>query len=1084
MKRVYIFIISVFTVISAFAQKPDWENLSVLEINREPARADFVPYQTEGQALQGVREQSPWFLSLNGVWKFHWVPRPEERPMDFYRTDFDDVDWKNIPVPSNWEMQGYGTPIYVSSGYSFKINPPKVTSEPPKNYTAFKERNPVGSYRHYFRLPDGWNRRKVFIHFAGVQSAFYLWINGSKVGYSQGSMEPAEFDITQYVKPGENQLEVEVYKYCDGSYLEDQDMWRMGGIQREVYLFSTDNVRIADFAVRTNLDKAYKNATLQISPKLLSYQGDTLIGWSVQAQLYDANNQPVFAKVLTQDAEPILNLEHKAVVMNDRNPQRGHAKFAWLEAEIPNPAKWSAETPNLYTLVLSLVDKNKKTVETASCKVGFRSIEIKNGQLLVNGNPVRLRGTNRHENEPATGKATSYEYMVKDIQLMKQCNINAVRTCHYPNNTLWYELCDQYGLYVMDEADIEEHGLRGTLASDPQWHAAFLDRAVRMAERDKNHPSVICWSMGNEAGYGPNFAAISAWLKEFDPTRFIHYEGAQGTPTDPATVDVISRFYPRVQEEYLNPNIAEGSDKERPENARWERMLSIAQSKEDSRPVLTSEYAHAMGNAIGNLKEYWDEIYSNPRMLGGFIWEWADEGLYKTTADGKRFVAYGGDFGDEPNLKAFCLKGLVSSDRTPWPKFYQVKKIYQPVLIEAGKMKPGETTVLITSRNHFLNLNDFEATWTLYCNGKTVQSGVLPSTDIPAGEKREISVPVQTIKNPVAGGDYQLRIGYRLKKDELWAKRGFEVAFEQLKMEVATPALLIEKHEGKLVWSQTDGTISIQGRGFSAAFDCKEATLTSLKYSGREMLVSAPVFQGFRAPTDNDRGFGNWLAKDWTAAGLDNLQRKADSCDIVEKAANYLKISTISRSIAKNGYFLHRALWTIYADGVIEVDNTFVPQGELPEMPRLGVVMSLNKDLEQFTWYGHGPYENYIDRKESCPVGLYKSTVTEQYVAYDHPQETGNKENVSWLQLTNKSGRGIEVKALEGNMSATAIHYTANDLYQASHAYLLKPRPETVLSLDAAMLGLGNSSCGPGVLKKYAIEKKEYKLKFEIKPVR
>jgi len=673
---------------------------------------------------------------------------------------------------------------------------------------------------------------------------------------------------------------------------------------------------------------------------------------------------------------------------------------------------------------------------------------------------------------------------VKDIQLMKQCNINAVRTCHYPNNTQWYELCDQYGLYVMDEADIEEHGLRGTLASEPQWHAAFLDRAVRMAQRDKNHSSVICWSMGNEAGYGPNFAAISAWLKEFDPTRFIHYEGAQGTPTDPASVDVISRFYPRVQEDYLNPNIAEGSDKERPENARWERMLSIAQSKEDSRPVLTSEYAHAMGNAIGNLKEYWDEIYSNPRMLGGFIWEWADEGLYKTTADGKRFVAYGGDFGDEPNLKAFCLKGLVSSDRTPWPKFYQVKKIYQPVLIEAGKMKPGETTVLITSRNHFLNLNDFEATWTLYCNGKTVQSGVLPSTDIPAGEKREISVPVQTIKNPVAGGDYQLRIGYRLKKDELWAKRGFEVAFEQLKMEVATPALLIEKHEGKLVWSQTDGTISIQGRGFSAAFDCKEATLTSLKYSGREMLVSAPVFQGFRAPTDNDRGFGNWLAKDWTAAGLDNLQRKADSCDIVEKAANYLKISTISRSIAKNGYFLHRALWTIYADGVIEVDNTFVPQGELPEMPRLGVVMSLNKDLEQFTWYGHGPYENYIDRKESCPVGLYKSTVTEQYVAYDHPQETGNKENVSWLQLTNKSGRGIEVKALEGNMSATAIHYTANDLYQASHAYLLKPRPETVLSLDAAMLGLGNSSCGPGVLKKYAIEKKEYKLKFEIKPVR
>jgi beta-galactosidase len=1083
MKQIQITLLFLSFFLSAFSQKPDWENQSVLEINREAARADFIPFQTENQALQGVRDNSPWYMSLNGNWKFNWVPRPEQRPLDFYRTDFDDSNWKTIPVPSNWEMQGYGTPIYVSSGYPFKIDPPRVTSEPPKNYTAYKERDPVGSYRHTFRLPDNWKDRKVFIHFAGVQSAFYIWINGQKVGFSKGSMETSEFDITTYVKPGDNQLAVEVFKYCDGSYLEDQDMWRMGGIQREVYLFSTGNVRISDFGVRTILDKDYKNATLQIAPKLKSYQGDTLKGWNLQAQLFDANNQPVFTKALNQNAEPVLNIDHKASVMNERNPQRGPAKFAWIEAQVPNPAKWTAETPNLYTLVLSLIDKNQKVVETVSCKVGFRSLEVKNGQFLVNGKPIRLRGVDRHEHDPATGKTISYERMEQDVRLMKQANINAVRTTHYPNNTQWYDLCDRYGIYVMDEADIEEHGLRGTLASDPQWQADFLDRPIRMAERDRNHPCVIFWSMGNEAGYGPNFAAISAWLKDFDPTRFIHYEGAQGTPTDPPTVDVISRFYPRVQEEYLNPNIAEGSDKERPENARWERLLSIAQNPVDNRPVLTSEYAHAMGNAIGNLKEYWDEMYSHPRMLGGFIWEWVDEGLYKKNAEGKQFVAYGGDFGDIPNLGTFSIKGLVYADRTPSPKFYQVKKIYQPVLIEPGNMSAGATTVWITNRHHFVNLNDFQADWSLMCDGKVIQSGIL-ATDIPAGEKREIAIPVQSIKHPVAGGDYQLRVGYRLKKDELWEKQGYEFAFEQLKLNVAVPPVVAEKHIGKLSWSKVDDKIALQGKGFSAEFDCRLASLTSLKYNGKEMLVSAPVFQGFRAPTDNDRGFGNWLAKDWKQAGLDSLRRVVDSCEIIDHSDSYIKIKTTSRSLAKQGYFIHRAVWTVYADGTIDMENAFVPQGVLPELARLGVVMSFSKDLEQFEWYGNGPIENYVDRLESCPVGRYSGTVTGQYVAYPHPQETGNKENVRWLTLTDKAGKGIQIKALSEKMSATALHFTANDLYKADHAYQLKARPETVLSLDAAMLGLGNSSCGPGVLKKYAIEKREYKLKFEIKPVR
>lgn len=1082
MKNILTLLFLVISAQSAFAQfdKPDWENLSVLEINREPARATFIPYADSKQALSANREKSPWFLSLNGDWRFYWVPRPEERPIDFYKTDFNDKSWKTIPVPSNWEMQGYGTPIYVSAGYPFKIDPPRVTGEPKAEYTSFRERNPVGSYRHSFTLPSNWKDRRTFIHFAGVQSAFYIWINGVKVGYSQGSMEPAEFDITDYVKAGTNQLAVEVYRWCDGSYLEDQDMWRTSGIHREVFLYSTADVRISDFAVRTILDKDYKDASLQIKPEIKSYNGDKLEGWNLEAQLYDADNSSVFGTQLQQDALPVLNADNKAAVLNDRTPQRGPAKFAWMEAAVSNPLKWTAETPNLYTLVLSLVDDKKQVVEVISCKVGFRSVEVKDGQVLVNGNPVRLRGVNRHEHDPATGRSVSYKRMEQDIKLMKQANINAVRTAHYPNNPQWYELCDRYGLYVMDEADIEEHGLRGKLAGDPAWHAAFMDRAIRMAERDKNHPSIICWSMGNESGYGPNFAAISAWLKDFDPTRFIHYEGAQGNP-DPKTVDVISRFYPRVQNEYLNPNIAEGEDKERAENARWERLLSIARDTIDNRPVLTSEYAHAMGNALGNFKEYWDEIYSNRRMLGGFIWDWVDQGLYKTDENGIRFMAYGGDFGDKPNLKAFCFNGIVFAEREATPKYYEVKKVYQPMKVEFSK---GDKNIIsVTNRNHFINLNDYEIRWKIIADGDTLQQGVFTGIDIPAGMTGEISVPFKKI-SVKPDTDYWLRISFHLKEGQLWADRGYEIGFEQLNL-----GLRQDKTENRSNVTfksivKENGVIEMDGKTFSMVFDLKEGILSSLKYDNNEMIVSPLIFQGYRAPVDNDKGFGNWLAKDWKDQGLDSLKRTLKFAGITGESEQFVKIKTIAESHAKAGWFVHEVIYTIWGDGRIDVSNTFTPSGTLPELPRLGVVMSLNQDLENMKWYGHGPYENYSDRKESCPVGIYTSTVTEQYVPYPVPQETGNKEDIKWVQLTNKAGKGIRFTCVSERMSGSALHFTAGDLDMASHAYLLKPRKEVVLSLDAIMLGLGNSSCGPGVLKKYAIEKRPYTLNFTIEPLR
>ena len=712
----------------------DWENNHVLQINREPARAAFIGYNQK----PGDRS-----ISLNGTWKFRWTPVPQERIADFYRTDFNDSSWKDFPVPANWEVNGYGTPIYVSAGYPFRIDPPQVMSEPKVSYTTYKERNPVGQYRRNFILPDDWNGSgQTFLRFDGVMSAFYVWINGQRAGYSQGSMEPSEFRITPYLRPGKNQIAIEVYRYSDGSYLEDQDFWRMSGIQRDVTLYHTPDIRMNDVTIRTIADANYRNFTLQADPEFSVYNKERGEGYTLIAELLDKQGKSIASKRV--EVAPILNLDHKAALMNEWNPQRGPRKMGRISMQIPNPLQWTAETPNLYTLRFTLSDADRKEVERVTQPVGFRSIEIKDGQMFINGKPIRFRGVNRHEHDPRLGRVMTEERMLQDILLMKQANINAVRTSHYPNHPRWYQLCDSLGLYVMDEADIEEHGLRGTLASTPDWHAAFLDRAVRMAERDKNHPSVVMWSMGNESGYGPNFAAISAWLHDFDPTRPVHYEGAQGLngEPDPGTVDVISRFYTRTMDEYLNPGIAEGEDKERAENARWERLLAIAQRTNDNRPVMTSEYAHCMGNALGNFKEYWDEIYSNKRMLGGFIWDWVDQGIYKQTADGKTMVAYGGDFGDTPNLKAFCFNGVVMSDRETTPKYWEVKHVYQTVQLT---MDNGQLTII--NRNHHIGTNDYRFLWSLIVDGKERQKGELTVPNIAPGDSTRIPLPPLSIVN-------------------------------------------------------------------------------------------------------------------------------------------------------------------------------------------------------------------------------------------------------------------------------------------------------------------------------------------------
>ena len=1077
--KIYTLLFGLLLPIQPSAQTVhDWENHHVLQINREPARAAFTPFHAQ---------KGDCSICLDGTWKFRWTPVPDERIVEFYQTDFNDKDWVGFPVPANWEVNGYGTPIYVSAGYPFKIDPPRVMGEPKVDYTTYKERNPVGQYRRSFQLPAGWEARgQTFLRFEGVMSAFYVWINGERVGYSQGSMEPSEFNITNYLHAGENQIALEVYRYSDGSYLEDQDFWRFGGIHRSIHLLHTPDIRIRDYAVRTlPVSTDYQDFILQIDPQFSVYRGMTGKGTTLQGVLKDASGREI--ATLKGDVEDILDLEHKAGRMNEWYPQRGPRKLGRMSATIKSPKRWTAETPYLYKLHLTLLTAEGEVIEQVEQSVGFRSVEIRNGQLLVNGAPVRFRGVNRHEHDPRTARVMSEERMLQDILLMKQANINAVRTSHYPNVSRWYELCDSLGLYVMDEADIEEHGLRGILASTPDWHAAFLDRAVRMAERDKNHPSIVMWSMGNESGYGPNFAAISAWLHDFDPTRPVHYEGAQGAggEPDPKTVDVISRFYTRVKQEYLNPGIAEGEDKERAENARWERLLEIAERTNDNRPVMTSEYAHSMGNALGNFKEYWDEIYSNPRMLGGFIWDWVDQGIYKTLPDGRIMVAYGGDFGDKPNLKAFCFNGLLMSDRETTPKYWEVKKVYSPVelRVESGELR-------VTNRNHHTDLSQYRCLWTLSIDGKQKDQGEITLPEVAPGESETIPLPVSIAGKKAsakATSDLRLTISFILKRDALWAKAGHEVAWEQFCIQEG--ALLSSKLEnrGRLKLRADEEHLSISGSGFSIQWE-KNATgsLTSLTYHGKEMLAHPadfplqPVTQAFRAPTDNDKSFGNWLAKDWSLHQMDNPRISLDSFkhEVREDGAVIVRVQTRNRY--KEGAIVTTSLYTILSDGTIDLKTTFQPQGILPELPRLGIAFCLSSDYNTFIWQGRGPQDNYPDRKTSAAVGLWKGSVADQYMHYPRPQDSGNKEEVRLLMLTDRHGKGIRVDAVEDVFSASALHYTAQDLYKETHDCNLKPRSEIILSLDAAVLGLGNSSCGPGVLKKYAIDKKEHTLHIRI----
>ncbi len=1015
----------------------DWENPAMFGQNKEPGHCTLMPYPDVPTALACRREASPYYQSLDGNWKFNWVRNPAERPLDFYQPNYDVSGWKEIPVPSNWQRHGYGQPIYLNIRYPYPVDPPHI----PHDY------NPVGSYRRQFTVPSSWDGREVFLHFDGVKSAFYVWINGEMVGYSQDSMTPAEFNVTEYLQPGDNTVAVEVYRWSDGSYLEDQDMWRLSGIYRGVYLFAAPEVHIRDFFVRSTLDDLCENGILAIRPRLATYGDISTRGWTVQAQVHDAEQTAVLDEPLSIDVGRILNESY---------PQRDNVPFALLEATVPNPKKWSAEVPNLYTLVLTLHDRAGNVVEAESCRIGFRKVEIKAGQLMINGTSIKLFGVNRHEHDPDHGRAIPVSRMLQDIKLLKQNNINAVRTSHYPDNPVWYDLCDQYGIYLIDEANLETHGVGGLLSNDPSWHGAFVERAVRMVERDKNHPSIIFWSLGNESGCGPNHAAMAAWIHDYDPTRPIHYEGAVGTPKDPYYVDIISRMYARIHE-----------------------IVAIATNPIDDRPMVLCEYAHAMGNSVGNLKEYWDAIRSHARLIGGFIWDWADQGLRERADDGSMFWAYGGDYGDNPNDGNFCCNGLVQPDRTPNPSLYEVKKVYQRIHVTPVDLEAGVVTV--ENEYDFMALDFVAGAWELTRDGAVIQQGELPPLTLAPKAKQNVTIPLQR-PEPLAGAEYWLKVTFTLAQDTPWAEAGHVVAWDQLQVPVAVPALPVAELATMrpVELRQEANAYVVNGANFKITVGNGSGAIESLVF-GRTELMAAPLVPNFwRVPIDNDNGNGMPRRQGvWRDAGPN---RTVESVAARQLAPQLVRVTAAATLPVGEGT-RYLTTYDIYGNGEILVEVSLRPSGEnIPDLPRLGMQMAVPAPFSTMSWFGRGPHESYWDRKTGQAVGLYSGPVEEQIHVYVRPQENGNKTDVRWMLLTDRRGAGLMAIGMP-TLDVSAWPFSMEDLEKATHINKLPRRDFVTVNLDYKQMGVGgDDSWGARTHPEYTLPARDYTYRFRLRP--
>jgi beta-galactosidase len=967
----------------------DWENSTLFEINKERAYATMIPLGLQEPNLNLSKESSPFVQMLNGNWKFNWAPKPADRPIDFFKTDYDISAWKEIPVPANWQLHGYGIPIYTNIVYPFKMDPPYIQHD----------NNPVGSYRHTFSVPESWEGKEIFLYFDGVKSAFYLWVNGVKVGYSQGSMTPAEFNISSYLNSGENILAVEVYRWSDGSYLEDQDMWRLSGIYRDVYMYAAPKQRISDFYITTDLDAQYRNAELKIATDIKNSSESEASNYKLKAYVFEKGDSQSNAKVILSSSVQV---------------EAGREVTINLAKKFKSAKLWSAEIPNLYTLVLELLDESGTIVERVGTHFGFREVEIRGGEFFVNGQSILFKGVNRHEHDPDRGRAITRESMVKDILLMKQNNINAVRCSHYPNQPVWYQLCDEYGLYLIDEANVESHGIsygKDLLpGSDPNWTAAVVARAERMVERDKNHPSVVIWSLGNEAGHGDNFFKMADRIRELDPTRPVHYRQMN------EAADMDSQTYPTPE---------------------W--IIKRAQEK-PNRPFLMNEYAHAMGNSMGNLQEYWDAIEEYPALIGGFIWDWVDQGLRHKTENGIEFFAYGGDYGDKPNDDNFCINGLVSPDRVPNPSLYQVKKVYQNISVKL--IDPQQAKVKIHNKYNFLNISEFNIEWEIMEDGTRIESGELGNLNIAPGKTKEVSVPYKSDFD--LSKEYFLKLGFTLKEEKSWAEKGYVVAWDQFSLQTPGQSnFKVISEGGKLTLSDSGNNFMIKGDNFQASFSRDKGELLALKYRDQEMLSAALIPNFWRVPTDNDMGHDFQITSGaWRTAAQDRLVKKVD---IKEYGGDSIQIDVLtSLPVFAIPY---QTTYMVYNSGAIRVTCSMDIGMKIPELPRFGVQLQIPDELSNMSWYGRGPQETYQDRKTGAAFGFYSGKVDDQVYPYIYPQENGNKTDVRWVSFTNGKGQGIKITGLP-KVDVSAWPYTMSELEKATHDYQLQNESFYSVQLD------------------------------------
>ena len=1031
---------------------PFWENPTVFNINQEVPHVPVVPFPDSASFLTNETKDSPFYQSLNGAWKFHWVDKPVDRPIDFYKMDFDTAHWGEIQVPAHWELNGYSYPIYVNDRYPFHKNPPFI----PHDF------NPVGSYVKEFEVSEDWDNREIFIQFSGVKSASYYWINGEFLGYNQDSKTPVEFNLTKYLKKGKNTIAVEVYRWSDGSYIECQDFWRMSGMTRDVFLWSAPKTYIRDYFIQADLVDDYKNGLLSVEIEL----SENTINGSIECMLSEIQHSGIS--------------HQKEIPFNSTTSTKVH-----FQHPIKNPKKWTAETPNLYQLTLTVKDDNGKIIGVTGCKVGFRKIEIKHAQLHINGTPITIKGVNRHEHDEVNGQIVTEESMLLDIQLMKQYNFNAVRCSHYPNAARWYELCDEYGLYVVDEANIESHGIGkvtfdydntvdfisdgteslASTAKNPAWKAAHLDRTKRMFERTKNHASIITWSLGNEAGNGENLEACYDWLKERDTTRPVQYEQAM----EERNTDIVCPMYP-------SPEHLEGYAKKRP-----------------TKPLIMCEYAHAMGNSLGNFINYWEVINKYPVLQGGFIWDWHDQGLVKYNEDGEKYWAFGGDYGpaDVPSDANFCLNGLLFPDRTPHPHLWEVKKVYQNIAFKAINIREGE--IEIFNQFDFINLENYRVEWEIWSTHSNTVKGSIENLDIAAQTSKIFKLDYGDWKKH-PNKAYFLNLKVSTKKDTPLIPANYEVATEQLvfpyntRVKVLGKVKIFDKVKKEAIHSinhETNTTeIRLQHPLLTAIINKKTGLLTSLTYENRALLESPLTPNFWRAPVDNDFGWNMpEKSKAWQTA---SQHRIVKSVKITSVTSSTIKVAALFELPSTKASF--SLDYILAEDGSLTIYGQLFhnPSKNLSELPRIGLHFYLNRALKNINWVGRGPFENYPDRKHAAPIGRYDSTVSKMYEPYVSPQENGNRSDVQKAAFYDKSGAGLLV--LGDNFNFTAIPFSPEELTRVKwgtlHTYDLKDEGRISVCLDHQIMGVGGiDSWLSKPLDKYLLKEQYYNFSFTLKGI-